>query len=1037
MLRQRWKPTSPLVHWALASVLVLLPSTVAAEVTVVPSNVFDPILMLPLLISVIAALILWRVLLPNSLSNLQVAFETDDEVYEVHRLTRTKADVMRLLSTPGVSIGMVAYLLAMAGILLIVAELLIRPDQYYEPVLYIMATLIAFPILISPFVTLYAQLSGTSKDMVTMSLGKRLYGTVVTMLAVLATTGAVFYLGYQKSGAGADEATLARWIGYSVLAFMAPTILAYGRIMGASWNTLLVNKWRTFTGIPTAIDPDPPGLLKRFAAIIIVIFLATMPLTAINGIVTLIYVELENPADANSMLDLGGIIGWEIYQLVENNPVLQKVISLKALEITLASYLMMNVAIVGLAFIFELTRNLFLGGQNFGGIGGVILARPREIRSERKVQGKVLFFGLAGFSGYTVLLLILQTYKEFSHLMPYGTSSPFLAEDVLLQETWQFIAAGQAIFLLTWVLSISKLNKLKQLRFDLSPDERREGVILAGGGDWMRDYISGAAYRDDLDALCRFQSEHVKGDQLVIQMEKRRARMLECAMRGLWPEAIEVARKLLAQQGGEDDEARMIIAAGHIACRRLDAAREALRGLEQPEGYDEPELLAFIAEWIDPWGGGVTEDDFYDWENISSLDLLQEYHERLRSWDPLTRIENLHKDHLGRTAMLSSVAQLRAQRRHIEALDLALECVRQDPNSPRARIAVSLCLIDRGEWFDALDVFEELQVTASEDPRVKALGGILGFSAPSDELESALNQIGTKRSRKWVDDAPVNPVAALTIKSGMDEALNANVMIAAHESVERNLPPKYKPSLAWRMFNWLVLVPLWGLLGIVAWTRSDEMAIAIVITTSLCALHLISHRLRRQQRRVIKHRDQRAMVTYSRRLVRNKVTFDPERIPVGTHLLLSGLLVTINGVVYDLGLPGWLVVRLPKESERQVRRRMKKRSLDLKSEKPARSKPLPIEWWNKRPKPIDKEMRVLERLIGPAAYRGRQIRTSLESQREAAGALSPRIPMMDTSPRQRDIPTHSIKSEDNFARRPQSRSKQTQSGVGVTDVDDQ
>ena len=70
----------------------------------------------------------------------------------------------------------------------------------------------------------------------------------------------------------------------------------------------------------------------------------------------------------------------------------------------------------------------------------------------------------------------------------------------------------------------------------------------------MRDYISGAAYRDDLDALCRFQSEHVKGDQLVIQMEKRRARMLECAIRGLWPEAIDVARKLLAQQGGEDDE---------------------------------------------------------------------------------------------------------------------------------------------------------------------------------------------------------------------------------------------------------------------------------------------------------------------------------------------------------------------------------------------------------------------------------------------------------------------------------------------------
>ena len=71
---------------------------------------------------------------------------------------------------------------------------------------------------------------------------------------------------------------------------------------------------------------------------------------------------------------------------------------------------MLNVAIVGLAFIFELTRNLFLGGQTFDGVGGVILAQPRDIRTEPEVQGRILFFGLAGFSGYIVLLLVLQTY---------------------------------------------------------------------------------------------------------------------------------------------------------------------------------------------------------------------------------------------------------------------------------------------------------------------------------------------------------------------------------------------------------------------------------------------------------------------------------------------------------------------------------------------------------------------------------------------------------------------------------------------------
>ena len=145
-----------------------------------------------------------------------------------------------------------------------------------------------------------------------------------------------------------------------------------------------------------------------------------------------------------------------------------------------------------------MTRNLFLGGQSFAGVGGVILAQPRDIRTESEVQGRILFFGLAGFSGYIVLLLVLQTYKEFGNLMPYGNS---ISEDLLLRGTWQFIAAGQTIFLLTWVLSITRFAHLKQLKFDLSPDERREGVIMAGGGDWMRDHIEIAARADDIAAL--------------------------------------------------------------------------------------------------------------------------------------------------------------------------------------------------------------------------------------------------------------------------------------------------------------------------------------------------------------------------------------------------------------------------------------------------------------------------------------------------------------------------------------------------------
>jgi tetratricopeptide (TPR) repeat protein len=875
---------------------------------------------------------------------------------------------------------------------------------------------------------MYAQIRAMNKRYVTQKLSLQMFGYIGTSIAMALVVSSVIYYGYisSKETGSLDMESFIRWIGYALLIFMSPTILAYGRIMGASWNTLMLSKWRTVKGWRTPIDPDKPSFSRRLIASLLVIFLGTMPLTAINGIVTLVHVLINQPENANDLLDLGGILGLSIYEFVEDEPLLQKIISLKTLAEVLAAYLMLNVAIVGLAFIFELTRNLFLGGQTFGGVGGVILAQPRDIRTERDVQGRILFFGLAGFSGYIILLLVLQTYKEFSGLMPYGST---LSQDLLLQETWQFIAAGQAIFLLTWLLSISRFERLRALKFDLSPDERREGLILAGGGDWMRDHIELASRDDDIAALRIFQKESIEGDKAVVRLEKARARMLESALRGLWPRAIEEARKVLAQQGGDDDEARMLIAVGHIACRRLDAAKEALRGMQQSEGYDEPELLALMTEWLDPWGGRIQQDDLYDWENVSTVDHLRELQKRFLSWAPETRLGEAHSDRLSLHAQLSSAAMLRAQRRSEEALDLCLDMVRQHPNSTLARIACSLCLIDMGEWFDALDIFEEVNEASPDDPRVQSLAGILGFHCEPDELETAL-AIGTDSQKaKWVDEAPVNPMAALHSRGGIDEALNANVMVVAHEALERGAPPSYTTPLPIILFNWLILLPTWIVLGWLAWIETGSGAIGITVSSVLCSMHIFARRFSRQQRRVIRHRDQRAMIAYAKRFKSYKVTGDPERMPVGNHLLLKGLLVTVNGNVYDVGFPGWLIVRLPKERDRPFRTRMRPKMRDLKSRKIARTKPLPESWWTKRPKPIESDMRTLERLIGPAAYRGAHRRSlgGRGSRELRAGVQRERRPVMDTSPIGRGIPTHSNPREfGGGPKLPSARPKQVQ-----------
>ncbi|MBJ46945.1 MAG: hypothetical protein CMB59_03500 [Euryarchaeota archaeon] len=968
---------------------------------------------IPFLVAFFTALILWKWMIPSQLSGLQVGFEIDDGLYEVHSLTKGRGGVKRLLQLPNVGFGIALYMMAMTGVLLLISELIFDAEVYYLPNLLLMGLLVLIPILISPWESLNGQLVGKRIGVVKNKFFKLFFRRTGTLVGLFAVAIGTYLLLIPRI----DESQKPLAFAIAGLVFMGPTILAYGRIMGASWNMLMIGKYRTWLGRPNPIDAKKLGFVGRAFAFILILFLLTMPITAINGIVTVALVMINDPANSEEILNYGGILGHQVYLQIQENPLLAEWEALKSLPEVLAAYLSLNIAIVGLAFIFELIRNLFLGGQSFGGLGGVLLATPREIRSEDKAQARVLYFAFAGFSGYTALLLILVCYKEFGDLMPFieWFEGRGFDEEYRLLVTWIFIAVGQTIFLLTWVLSVSKFNSLRNLKFDLNPDQRREGAIMSGGGNWMFDLVEESALNNDLDALIRFQERSIGEDEAVVRLAKSRARMIEMAIRGLWPSAIEEAKKVLAQSGGDNDEARMIIAAGHIACRRLDAAREALHNLQQPEGYDEPELLAFICEWFDPWNGSVDEDDLWDWENNPCIDHLNDLMRMLRSWSPQPVDGALHKDNISINARLSHIALLRAQNMHKEAMDIALRLVRENPLMSRPRIAAALCLVDKGEWHSALSVLTELEETDPFDPRVRALANILGRPKSDDDedvLEVALTKALTKRSRRWIDDAPVNPIAALMVKGGVDEAVNANIMITAAAAVEKKMTPRYTSGIISQVFNWGVLTPIWLLAGIYA-SGEIGMLEGIGIAFGLIFVHQSARRFSKQQNKVIRHRDQKAMVAYAKRMRRHKIKMQRSELPVGTHLLLSGMLLTINGVVYDIGFPGWMTNLVPKESERSVRPKLARRANSMKRERDARMQNLSPGWWLKRPKEEGSDVPAMERLVGPVAYRGRAQQIQRKSGRAAKplGRSRGQREIMSTNLSRKGIPHNTIRSE--------------------------
>jgi hypothetical protein len=202
--------------------VLFLPLAAASEVTDVTD--FKLEYFYPVVVAFAIAIPVWRWFIPNQLANLQVAFEIDDDLYEVHRITRDVDDARALLKEGGTAFGIGLYVMGMTGVLLLITELLFDPGVYFLPNLFLIGVLVIIPVFISPWETLNAQLVGTRKGSGKSKVYVKLVRRFMTLFILFSATFAVVLYGSTQSTGVAFIQPI--WVAAALLTFMAPTIFA-------------------------------------------------------------------------------------------------------------------------------------------------------------------------------------------------------------------------------------------------------------------------------------------------------------------------------------------------------------------------------------------------------------------------------------------------------------------------------------------------------------------------------------------------------------------------------------------------------------------------------------------------------------------------------------------------------------------------------------------------------------------------------------------------------------------------------------------
>lgn len=822
----------------------------------------DGMAILAVTLSAVISYLFQEFLIPRGLSGLQVAFPTGPKRYEVHTVTATKEEAKKLLKTKGMRNGLTVYVMALTGAILLGMEWLFYQmdltEGLHQVSLAMALILIIVPAMISTGVSMSTQIvNRTGGRRATLQGASTFRNGVGVSITILWFTSLImlWYIMYFA------EVEFDRRLAITGCLAFAPGFIAYGRVMGSSWTALTESSRQLSKGEPSAFYPYKPPARKQFVSTLVWINTAAMPFIAFNTFVSLILLgidptmfehservlDLPEYRPQSSIMEEGGVIGFyaiELFSFISEPGIRVPLVTIVLL------FLLLNVAIVGFLFVYEVARILFLDIADVSGKGGIRLADSRLLRSERSQQANVLNFCFTGFAGQSMLLLALAMLTFWdSQYLPQGSQCgswedsicQVIRKDALEEMTWMLASGGQVVFLGIWIMSRRTGQRLDDISFDAMANQKRiqleaiEQMIYRQGEDF-RQLIKTDNWSKAMEKMELLYEDHGEESIEGLSLVRRTEASMEMLMGfGRWDQAEQVALSFLALRAGRTAEiARVILAAASLAQRDIP---EVIPRLEYLADEDiESARLKWVTSVLDPsvpLPKSVRPLLRVDGLTKRNIDLLKRFRDGIPGSDIPWKYKPASKLHI-----LGDIARFRIWSQPEIALDKLEAWVKKNDidmdDWPHGQTARALLYMDRGMKASAINIVEKAMKKHPRHPHLRRLAIYL---ATKGEIELPESE---KTGLIWAD----------TMEGDWEKNWQSSHNVVAAPDNRTNMM---------KIHTWFAN----------AWTTRRE--------------------------------------TTTKKLGKKgwKKAAWPNP-PFANYLIMTGIITTVGGVPVDLGMPGWI-----------------------------------------------------------------------------------------------------------------------------------